>query len=305
MDVDRYITESASFTVRVLTEKWSRWVIFVLLGLPWTLLTTLLQSRNVFDGTTIHWKLIPWNEAALLIITGTLCNIILWGYIVRLLAGGKNPPEFTNGPRLVLDGIKIHTIPLVWVLIPILLGVIEYTVTGSEFITEGSSWRIPALILLLVLVIIQIVILLFAIKLAIIGTVRFARTGSVREAFAVPAIKDTLDRIGIVNYYIALGVITLLFLIVTFLLNIVALIPFAGRLITLALGPVLTVYCFRFIAHFCDEDTYTVTPGRPSLPLRAIVPEFLAWFVVLVVLTILCFTPLVVISGVIGRVLPF
>jgi hypothetical protein len=304
MDVDGYLTESASFTREVLTGKWSRWLVFILLGLPWTVLTSLLASRQVFDGTTIHWSLIPWNESAVLIIAGILCNLFLSGYIVRLLAGGDTPPEFVNWSHLALAGIKVHTLPLVWVLVPILLTLIQTAIAEGGFLYGGSPWQVPALLLVLLILLVQILILFFAVNYVIIGATRFARTGSIREGFAIPAIKTTLDHIGIVNYYIALGVITLVFLLVSVLLNILALIPLAGPLITLALGPLLTVFCIRFMAHFSDEDTQGIQPAEESVPLRAHIPELLAWLAILAVLMVLCFTPLVVVSGALGKILP-
>lgn len=299
MDVDIYLTESASFTRAVLMGKYSRWLIFILLGLPWTVLVSLLASRHVIEGMTVHWSLIPWTESGLLIVTGTLCNFILTGYIVRLLAGGTTPPEFSAVSRLVLDGIKVHIIPLAWLFVPVLLGLLEFLL-----VTYGYSGTLPGLGLIVIIFIFELLVVLFAVKYAVIGIVRFARTGSVREAFDLPAIKETYDRIGWVNYYIGLGVIALVFILMTGLLNLVALIPVAGPVVTLALGPLVTVYTARFIAHFCDDDTYGTRPEETPLPLRRIIPEFLAWSALLVVLAVLCFSPLVVVSGALLKILP-
>lgn len=298
MDVDIYLSESASFTRSLLVGRYSRWLVFILLGLPWTILTSLLVSRNIFDGTTIHWSLIPWTESALLIIAGVLCNLVLSGYIVRLFSGGKTPPEFTGWEWLALDGIKFHVIPLTWMLVPILLGLAEYHLVSSGF---TGSW--PGLVLIVAVLIIELLVVLFAVKYAIIGLVRFSRTGSVKEAFDLVAIKETYDRIGIINYYLGLVVIVSVFLLITAVLNLFALVPLVGPFITLALDPPLTVFCARFIAHFCDEDTYEVQQIKRTLPLRALVQEFLTWSVVLAVLLILCFTPVVIVSGVIGKFL--
>jgi hypothetical protein len=73
------------------------------------------------------------------------------------------------------------------------------------------------------------------------------------------------------------------------------------------------VYCFRFIAHFCDEerlsagrDEDTVVTAYAPVPLsaRALVNEFLVWTLILAVLVVLCFTPMVLVFGAFSRVLP-
>lgn len=100
MDAGQYIREAAAYTRATLVGKWSRWLIIVLLGLPWLVLRSLVESSKIIQGTTIHWNLIPWDEAGLLIITGLLCNFFLLGYFVRLMKGDRAPPEFVN--RLLL-----------------------------------------------------------------------------------------------------------------------------------------------------------------------------------------------------------
>lgn len=270
MDVSHYVLESAAFTRATLAGRWTRWLSIVLLGLPWMLLVSVAESSRILEGTTIHWKLIPWHEMGLLILTGILCNFILSGYIVWLLEGSAVPPEFDNWPRLCLDGMKVQVIPLVWILIPSIL--------------------------------------------AFIGAIRFARTRSVREAFVVLEIRKTLSRIGLLNYFLGLGLITLLWLVFNFVLVLFSQVPYAGPVIALALGPFLTVFCVRFIAHSCDADFSPAggEPGAPGniaapahAPARAMIPEMLVWAFVLAVLFLLCFTPLALVIGSVSRFSPW
>jgi hypothetical protein len=314
MDVSGYVIESAAFTRATLAGRWSRWLVFVLLGLPWMALSSLSGSLKIVEGTTVHWNLIPWDEAWLLIALGLLCNFLIAGYVVRLLKGDPSPPEFDNGLLLCLDGMKVQTIPLVWILVPSVLAFIQYEVAGSELLS-GRAWTAnAATLLVLVLLIIQLVCLFIAVQYGILGAIRFARTGSVREAFSVMAIKATLDRIGLVNYFVGLGVIAFAWVVFNFALYLLALVPYAGPIMALCLGPFLTVFCVRFIAHFCDEDPATAG-GEPGLPgnltapasrsARAMIPEMLVWLVALVSLFVLCFTPLALVVGSIGRLLPW
>jgi len=316
MNVGRFIVESAVFTRATLWERPSRWLIFILLGLPWMALSSLAESDKILEGTTLHWNLIPWQEAGLLTGAGFLCNFLISGWVVRLLRNDPVPPDFDHPFLLCLDGMKVHVIPLVWMLVPSVLAFIQYSLVGSGMIS-GSWWELnPRTILFLVLLALQIIILFIAVQYAMIGAIRFARTGSVREGFALLEIKKTMGRIGIVNYYLGLGVIVLVWMFFSLALRGVALMPSVGPVISLGLSPVPTVFCFRFIAHFCDEERLSgeegdgdareaVTP-RAQTPLnaRVLVPEFLAWLLVLAVLVVLCFTPMVLVFGSISRFFP-
>ena len=303
MDVWHFVRESAAFTRETLLGSRSRLLTFVLLGLPWMLLTSLVKSSGILEGSAIHWNLIPWDEAGFLIVAGLLCNFLLSGYIVRLLEGATLPPEFDNWTRLWLDGMKVHVIPLVWILVPSVLALIEYNVATGRLLPENRWGTIPGSVMILLLLLIQLVILFIAVQYGIVGAVRYARTGSVREAFALNEIRKTLGRIGFVNYFLGLGVIALVWLFFNFLLGILSLVPYAGPVLALGLGPFLTVFCVRFIAHSCDDEFPTAGrepgAGRKSAPAstRAIIPELFLWSVVLAVLFVLCFTPLALVFG--------
>jgi hypothetical protein len=313
MNVGRFIVESAVFTRATLWERPSRWLIFILLGLPWMALSSLAESDKILEGTTIHWNLIPWQEAGLLIGAGLLCNLLISGWVVRLLRDDPLPPDFDRPLLLCLDGMKVHVIPLVWMLVPSLLAFVQYSLAGSGMIS-GSLWEPnPGTILFLILLAVQIIILFIAVQYAMIGAIRFARTGSVREGLALPGIKKTMDRIGIVNYYLGLGVIVLVWMLFSLALRGVALVPSVGPVISLGLSPVPTVFCFRFIAHFCDEERLSAGPEdgnagtmHTSVPLnaRAWVHEFLFWLLILAMLVVLCFTPLVLVFGSLSRFFP-
>ena len=314
MDVSYYILESAAFTRATLAGRWSRWLTIVLLGLPWMFLSTLAESLKILEGTTIHWNLIPWEEAGLLILAGLLCNLFISGYIVRLLKGDPVPPEFNNWPLLCLDGMKVHVIPLVWILVPSVLALIEYNIAAGGLLPPGPWGTTPQTILILIILVIQLVILFIAVQYGIFGAIRFARTGSVREAFSLKAIHATLSRIGIVNYYVALGIIITVYFAFSFCLHALSLVPYIGGIIALGLWPPLAVFCVRFMAHFCDEDmsTVTVKPGvkgdfitKVRVPARVMIPEILLWFVMLAALFILCFTPLALVIGSISRFSPW
>ena len=47
MDAGQYIREAAAYTRATLVGKWSRWLIIVLLGLPWLVLRSLVESSKI------------------------------------------------------------------------------------------------------------------------------------------------------------------------------------------------------------------------------------------------------------------
>jgi len=306
MDVGHYVEESFAFTRATLAGRWSRWLILILLALPWLALSSLAGSLDLVEGGRIHWALMPWREAGVLILAGLLCYFLISGYVVRLLKGDASPPEFDNWTRLCLDGIKVHVIPLVWIIVPSFLAYIQYLVADGGILPGLLHGTTPGLIVILLLLAIQLVILFIAVQYIIVGAIRFARTGSVREAFDVLAIKGTMDRIGIVNYFVALGIVALTGLLYSWGLRAVSYVPYAGGFIALALWPPVIVYTVRFMAHFCDED---MAPGGRKTVLdrgaRALsrvaslglVPEILAWLAILAVLSVISFTPMVLVVG--------
>jgi hypothetical protein len=314
MDVSRFVTESAAFTRATLSGRPSRWLVFILLGLPWMALSSLLEGNRILEGNVVHWGLVPWREAGLLIAAGLLCNLLLWGWIVRLFRNNPAPPEFDNPLLLCLDGIKVHTIPLVWMLVPTVLAYAEYSIAGSGTVSLVLWPPDPAMALLLALIVIQLLILIYALQYGLIGAIRFARTGSMAEAFNLPEIRRTAARIGFVNYYLGFAVVAGAWLLFSLLLRGITLVPSAGPFISLCLSPVPVVFCSRFVAHFCDEDPdgrdaeacRTPDPASPVPVLsgRAMAAEFLFWLAILSAFTVLCFTPMVLVVASLTRYIP-
>ncbi len=306
MDVNHFLRESAAFTRATLFGRWSRWLILILLALPWLALSSLAGSLDLIEGTRIRWTLMPWGEAGGLILAGLLCYFLISGYVVRLLKGDAAPPEFDHGLSLCLDGIKVHVIPLVWIIVPSVLAYIQYLVAEGGILPGLLKGTTSGLIVILLLLAIQLLILFIAVQYVIVGAIRFARTGYVREAFNVLAIKGTMSRIGILNYFIALAVVTLVGLLYSYGLHAVSFVPYIGGIIALGLWPPMIVFTVRFMAHFCDED---MAPGGRATVMdrgaRALsrvtslgrIPEILAWLVILAVLVVLSCTPMVLVVG--------
>jgi hypothetical protein len=98
----------------------------------------------------------------------------------------------------------------------------------------------------LVIIILAIFIALFA----TIGIVRFARTGSISEAFNFSAILTTIGKIGWGTYILALIII---FIIIGIIQFICMAIPYIGLLLLFILIPFLALLQARYICLLYDS----------------------------------------------------
>ena len=85
---------------------------------------------------------------------------------------------------------------------------------------------------------------------AIIGVIRFARTGTMEEAFNFNAILATIGKIGWVSYIISLIVLVVVVAIVT---GILSMIPFIGGILVFILFPVIAIFEARYLALLYDS----------------------------------------------------
>jgi hypothetical protein len=101
-------------------------------------------------------------------------------------------------------------------------------------------------VLLVLAVICGIIISIFS----FLGVVRFARTGSMGEAFNFSAIVSHIRRIGWLNYLIALAVISVIGFIFGMLTNVFSLIPIIGDIIGLLVMIILYVPFIIFTSRY-------------------------------------------------------
>jgi hypothetical protein len=85
---------------------------------------------------------------------------------------------------------------------------------------------------------------------AIIGIIRFARTGKMGEAFNFGAILAHIGRIGWGPYIISL---IALIVVVAIVAGILSLIPIVGRILVFILAPVIAIFEARYLALLYDS----------------------------------------------------
>ena len=196
-----------------------------------------------------------WKKWILLLIATILLTLPLMGYTLRILRGEKPAPEVENWGTLFVDGIKYLIIGLIYAIplfIIMFLALAPMVVAAMSAGTPGAATAAAMtalgtfLVGLVVFFIAAIIIGLFA----NIGIVRFARMGSMGEAFNFGAILATIGKIGWVNYIIALIIIGIIFGVVEVICNII---PYVGIIILFIIIPYLTMIQARYICLIYDS----------------------------------------------------
>jgi len=194
-----------------------------------------------------------WNKWVMLIIATILLGLPLMGYVMKVLRGEKPAPEVEDWGTLFIDGIKYLIVGIIYA-IPIII--VEVLVLGAGFagVMSGDSTAAMAaigamMIGLLVILVLAVIIGLFA----CIGIVRFARTGSIGEAFNFSAILATISKIGWVPYIIALVVLIVCYVIFGIIMAILMMIPILGFILYLCFISPMAIFVARYVCQLYDS----------------------------------------------------
>jgi Protein of unknown function (DUF4013) len=191
-----------------------------------------------------------WFTWFLLLVATILLALPLMGYMLKILRGEKPAPEVQDGGTLFVDGIKyviiaiIYAIPLFIIMAIAMAPLLMDAVSGN--VTAAMASVGTFLVGMLVFVIVAIIIAL----VEFIGLIRFARTGSMGEAFNFDAIFATIGKIGWVNYIIALIVLFILLGIVEFICTII---PYVGFVLLFIILPFLVLFEARYLCMLYDS----------------------------------------------------
>jgi hypothetical protein len=208
----------------------------------------------------------------LLLIVSLIIFPLILGYLVRIYRGETTAPVLKEWWSMFIDGLKLLAVCIVYALPVILLAIAAFLPLISAFISSGAlsmdfasmtetqtelwlsahpeilsaAWMM--VLLLLVTLIVGIVITIFS----FIGTVRFARTGMMGEAFNFTAILSQIKRMGWFTYIAALILICVIGIIFGIVLHLFSLVPAVGEFlfIIVALGayPPFILFSGRFSA---------------------------------------------------------
>jgi hypothetical protein len=190
-----------------------------------------------------------WNQWLMLIIATILLGLPLMGYSMKVLRGEKPAPEVADWGTLFVDGIKYLIVVIIWA-IPFMI--VYFLTIGAAVMAmmSGDMAGIGAMMVgLLIAFIVGIVTAVFA----LIGVVRFARTGAIGEAFNFTEILATIAKIGWVPYIIALVVLIVVDVIIGIIVTILMMIPILGFIIYLCLIAPIALFFARYICQLYDS----------------------------------------------------
>jgi hypothetical protein len=273
MDIEPLISDSFAYAREALVGKWTRWVIFILLALPFSLIQFVFDPKKISDGMKFNWNAVPWGQVAVLVVVGIIFSFFLSGYMVRIYRGVKPAPDFNNWLDLFVDGIKLAIVWFLWVLpIFIVLAVGAAIAFGLYVSSPASPPYIAILPVVFLLVLVVIVLAIILVLFGILGAVRFARTGSIREGIHASAILTTIRTIGWVSYIIALIIFIVLCVLYALITTVLSLIPYIGWVLVLIIAPFFSIFFARYFTLVYDKGELQVLPSTVPPDAPPVVP---------------------------------
>jgi hypothetical protein len=263
MDYGAMLTDSFEYAKEALLGKWVRWLIFIILGLPIALVQFTFDPEKLVDKTTgaFHTELIHWDQLAILIGAGILLGFITAGYMVRVYRGARPAPEFDNWAGLFIDGLKLNIVWFLWLLpcLVVMGAVLAMILITISSVTAASASLLVFLGILLILLLIAFVLALIAALYSFLGSVRFARTGSIREGIRFSKITEMIRTLGWLPYLIALLVTVIVGFAFGLVTSILSLIPVVGWVLVLIVTPFVTILFGRYATLVYEQGE-----GRPD-----------------------------------------
>jgi hypothetical protein len=194
-----------------------------------------------------------WNKWVMLIIATILLGLPLMGYALKVLRGDKPAPEVEDWGTLFIDGIKYLIVAVIWMLpVYIVLGILMVIGFGAAMTGDESAAMAGIGIMVVGMIVVAILAIIIALFM-MIGVVRFARTGSIGEAFNFSAIRSTIAKIGWVPYIIALIVLMVCGAIFGIVMGILMMIPILGWLLYFCMIPPWMLFVSRYICQLYDS----------------------------------------------------
>ena len=191
-----------------------------------------------------------WVKWVLLLVATILLSLPLLGYELKILRGEKPSPEVSDWGTLFVDGIKYAVILFVYCIPLIIIGFFSITPLIVAMISRNPAAILAAVGAAFVGLVVFVIVAIIIALLACFGVIRFARTGSMGEAFNFSAILATIGRIGWLSYILALIVLIIILCIVEVVCS---LIPYVGQLLLFLLTPFIVIFEARYMCQLYDS----------------------------------------------------
>ena len=267
MDIGALLSDSFTYAQEALVGKWTRWAIFILFALPFSLIQFTFDPKTIMTGTAMNWGAIPWGQIAVLAGLGFILSFFISGYTVRIYRGTKPAPDFTGWTNLFVDGVKLAVVWFLWFLPIILVLAAICAIAFFSFLSAQATAMPNITLLLFVLLLLLVVFVLFVLVVlfGILGAVRFARTGSIREGIRFSAILTMIRTMGWLSYIILLIGYVIAMAIYAVVTGILSFIPFIGWILVLIVNPVFMIFTARYFALIYDQGEPQPVPPVPAV----------------------------------------
>ncbi|RQV94482.1 DUF4013 domain-containing protein [bacterium] len=273
MNYGYLIENSFHYTADGLTSQPVKWLLLIIMSMlqiiPVIGFVIFLIISNVRADTVM--SKIPLLVGGLIgtIILMWIFNAFYQGFMVRVLHGDSTLPDFPDPLVLFIDGVKFTIIQLLYFMVPliILLGSFFIAFTSSAY--GGSMAETSAMMTMISTILAGMILsLLFFIIFGVfwvIGIVRFARTGSIGQAFYFRDILGTIGQIGWLPYIASLVILVIIIiaysLAMSILQTILSILPIIGvifilllYLVQLILTPFVAIFVFRYFSLIYDSS---------------------------------------------------
>jgi hypothetical protein len=151
-----------------------------------------------------------WKQWLLLFAATLLLCIPLFGYILHVLRGQKPAPEVSGWGALFIDGIRYIIVTAIYALPALIIFFVTLGSAVVEILAGNPAGVLPVLEGLMLGLVLFLIVAFICSLFGTIGVIRFARTGSMAEAFNFSAISAAIGRIGWINYIIALVIMAII-----------------------------------------------------------------------------------------------
>ena len=202
-------------------------------------------SKDAVFGNYKKWLM--------LVVATILLGIPLFGYLMKVLRGENPSPEVEDWGALFVDGIKYLAIALIYAIPLIIVGILIVRAVVAGMTAGTLADMMTAFGLIVVGLVIMVIIAIFIGVFEIIGVVRLARTGSIREAFNFNEILVTIKKLGWGQYLIAVGILIITGFIMEIIFNVLMIIPVLGGIICLFLIAPFALFIARYICLLYDN----------------------------------------------------
>jgi hypothetical protein len=191
-----------------------------------------------------------WMKWLLLLVATILLSLPLLGYELKILRGEKPSPEVNDWGTLFIDGIKYAVIVIIYLIPLAIIGIISIAPLIVAAIRQNTAAILAGVGVFLIGLVIFVIVWIIIVLIAAIGIIRFARTGSMGEAFNFGAILMTIGKIGWINYIVALIIMGVIVGIVE---GILFAIPVIGGLLAFFLAPFIVLFEARYLCQVYDS----------------------------------------------------